>query len=61
MIDSAVWLLRLSMATVSTPVGIQGAILNQNLSINSADNPARRGDVIVLYATGEGATMPLFT
>lgn len=35
-----------------------GAILNQNGSINSASNPALRGSVVVIYATGEGATNP---
>ena len=35
-----------------------GAILNQDLSINSSLNPAARGDVIAIYATGEGATTP---
>jgi uncharacterized protein (TIGR03437 family) len=32
----------------------QGAILNQNLSINSFSNPALPGSVVVLYATGFG-------
>jgi len=36
----------------------QGAILNQNGSVNSAANPANKGDVIVLYLTGEGQTNP---
>jgi uncharacterized protein (TIGR03437 family) len=36
----------------------QGAILNQNNSVNSASNTAERGSVVVLYATGEGATNP---
>jgi uncharacterized protein (TIGR03437 family) len=36
----------------------QGAILNQNLSVNSAGNPANKGEVIVLYVTGEGQTNP---
>jgi uncharacterized protein (TIGR03437 family) len=36
----------------------QGAILNQNASINSAANPATRGSVIQLYGTGEGVTSP---
>lgn len=43
--------------TAANGVG-QGAILNQNLSFNSAANPAARGDVVVLYATGEGQTQP---
>jgi len=36
----------------------QGAILNQNQSVNSASNPATKGEVIVLYVTGEGQTNP---
>jgi uncharacterized protein (TIGR03437 family) len=36
----------------------QGAILNQNGTFNSPSNPARRGSVIVIYATGEGTVTP---
>lgn len=36
----------------------QGAILNADGSLNSAFNPAERGSIIVLYATGEGLTEP---
>jgi uncharacterized protein (TIGR03437 family) len=36
----------------------QGAILNQDLSVNSSANPANPGDIVVLYATGEGVTYP---
>jgi trimeric autotransporter adhesin len=36
----------------------QAAALNQNLSVNSAGNPANKGEVIVLYLTGEGQTTP---
>lgn len=32
----------------------RGAILNQNGTINSQENPARRGEVIQIYATGPG-------
>ena len=35
-----------------------GALLNQDGSLNSATNPAARGSIVVLYATGEGATTP---
>ncbi len=35
-----------------------GAILNQDYSVNSAANPAARGSVVILYATGEGQTDP---
>ena len=36
----------------------QGAIFNQDLTLNSAANPAPRGSFMVLYATGEGQTVP---
>jgi uncharacterized protein (TIGR03437 family) len=36
----------------------QGAILNQDGSINGAMNPAAEGSVVVLYATGAGQTNP---
>ncbi len=35
-----------------------GAILNQNGTVNTAANPAARNSVIVLFATGEGQTVP---
>jgi uncharacterized protein (TIGR03437 family) len=35
-----------------------GAILNQNGTVNSVANPAFAGDVIVLFATGEGLSDP---
>jgi uncharacterized protein (TIGR03437 family) len=38
--------------------GGPGAILNQNGSINSGSNPASRGSVVVLFATGGGVTTP---
>ena len=36
----------------------QGAVLNQNNSFNSSANPAKRGEIVVLYGTGEGQTAP---
>ena len=36
----------------------QGAIINQDGTINSTDNPATAGSVIVLYATGAGQSSP---
>jgi len=35
-----------------------GAILNQDGSINTPDNPAERGSIVVLFGTGEGQTEP---
>jgi len=37
----------------------QGAILNQDGSVNSASNPADVGSVLVLFGTGEGQTDPM--
>jgi uncharacterized protein (TIGR03437 family) len=36
----------------------QGSILNQDLSINSSSNPAARGSIVAIYATGGGQTNP---
>ena len=36
----------------------QAAILNEDGTINSAANPARKGSVVVIFATGEGQTNP---
>ena len=36
----------------------QGAILDQNLSVNSSTNPAAKGSVVAIYMTGEGVTSP---
>ncbi len=36
----------------------QGAILNQDYSVNTAVNPAEKGSVVLIYATGEGETDP---
>jgi uncharacterized protein (TIGR03437 family) len=36
----------------------QGAILNEDTSVNSGLNPADRGTIAVLYATGAGAMTP---
>jgi uncharacterized protein (TIGR03437 family) len=35
-----------------------GAILNSNNSVNAPNNPATRGDTVVVYLTGEGQTSP---
>ncbi|MBI2686355.1 MAG: hypothetical protein HYX27_08570 [Acidobacteria bacterium] len=41
-----------------TPNSTQGAILNQNFTINGANNPAAKNSVISVFATGEGQTTP---
>jgi uncharacterized protein (TIGR03437 family) len=38
----------------------QGAILNQDYTVNSAANPAARGSAIMLFGTGGGLTSPSF-
>jgi uncharacterized protein (TIGR03437 family) len=47
-----------SLFTANTSGKGQGAILNQDLSSNSVSNPAARGSVVALFATGEGMTAP---
>jgi trimeric autotransporter adhesin len=36
----------------------QGAIVNQDGTVNGPDNPAPRGSVVSVYGTGEGQTVP---
>jgi len=36
----------------------QGAMFNENGSVNSASNPAGAASIVVFYATGEGQTFP---
>jgi uncharacterized protein (TIGR03437 family) len=36
----------------------QGAILNQDYSVNGPAHPAQRGQYVTIYATGEGVTTP---
>ena len=36
----------------------QGAILNQDSTLNSAANPAAKGSIVVVFATGAGQTDP---
>jgi uncharacterized protein (TIGR03437 family) len=40
------------------PGGSQAAALNADLSVNGTGNPAAKGSVVVLFATGEGLTNP---
>jgi uncharacterized protein (TIGR03437 family) len=44
----------------STPAGTtgQGAVLNADSSANSSSNPAARGSIIQIFATGLGPTTP---
>lgn len=44
-------------STLQTGNG-QGAILNQDLSPNTANNPAAKGSVVLIYGTGEGSLTP---
>jgi uncharacterized protein (TIGR03437 family) len=39
----------------------QGAILNQDSSVNGPANPAAPGSIVQIYATGEGVTNPAVT
>lgn len=38
----------------------QGAVLNQDYSLNGPSNPAARGSIAIFYATGIGPTSPCF-
>ena len=38
----------------------QALAINQDGSINSQANPAARGSILTFWATGQGATVPLF-
>jgi uncharacterized protein (TIGR03437 family) len=43
----------------TTQIGVgQAAAINEDNTLNSLDRPARRGGVVVLYATGEGLVSP---
>jgi len=44
--------------SLSANGGGQGAILNQDGSVNSSNNPASRGSVVAIFATGAGLTKP---
>jgi uncharacterized protein (TIGR03437 family) len=44
--------------TVNASGSGPGAILNQDMSVNSTSNPASPGSIVVIYATGEGQTIP---
>jgi uncharacterized protein (TIGR03437 family) len=46
------------LLTANQSGGGQGAILNQNLSVNSASNPAVAGEIVFLFGTGAGQTDP---
>jgi uncharacterized protein (TIGR03437 family) len=57
----------LSLPIVATALGIfsldgsgrgAGAIINQDGTVNSPNNPASAGSVVFIYATGEGQTNP---
>lgn len=44
--------------TAATPGRGQGAVLNQNGTVNSTGTPAARGSIVSVYLTGEGQTNP---
>jgi uncharacterized protein (TIGR03437 family) len=47
-----------SLFTADTSGSGQAAALNEDGTLNSPSNPARRGSIIVLYGTGAGVTIP---
>jgi uncharacterized protein (TIGR03437 family) len=62
-LTSAAWTLPVATAApgiftlASSGLG-PAAVLNQDNSVNSAANPAPRGSIVQIYATGEGQTLP---
>jgi uncharacterized protein (TIGR03437 family) len=46
------------LATADQSGSGQGAILNQDLSLNGPANPAARGSIVSLFGTGEGNVSP---
>ena len=42
----------------ATHPGLFPAVWNEDGTLNSPDNPASVGSIVVLYATGQGATIP---
>ena len=47
-----------SSPAVFTLGNSQGAILNENLTVNGTANPAAQGSIVVIYATGAGLMNP---
>jgi uncharacterized protein (TIGR03437 family) len=47
-----------AMFTLDASGAGPGAILNEDFTLNEAANPAPKGSVVMLYATGEGQTSP---
>ena len=43
---------------VATKAGLYPVVFNQDFSINSAENPALPGSVVILFLTGQGVTSP---
>jgi len=62
-LETAAWTLPVAAAapavfTVDATGMGQGAVENEDGSVNSEANPAARGSVVSIYATGEGQTSP---
>jgi uncharacterized protein (TIGR03437 family) len=62
-LQTAAWVLPVAASapgvfTIDATGTGQAAVLNQDGSVNSPTNPAARGSVISIYATGEGQTSP---
>jgi uncharacterized protein (TIGR03437 family) len=62
-VPSSVWNIPLTAASpaifsIASNGSGQGAVLNQDNSVNGPSNPAARGTLVQIYATGEGLTSP---
>ena len=48
----------LRVPVVATKAGLYPVVFNQDFSVNSAENPALPGSVVILFLTGQGVTSP---
>ena len=48
----------IAVPVAATHPGIFPRVWNQDGTVNSATNPAARGSIVILYATGQGVTSP---
>jgi uncharacterized protein (TIGR03437 family) len=51
----------LTLALRATHPGLAPVVFNEDITLNSAGNPAAAGSIVVLFATGQGVTSPAST
>lgn len=47
-----------NIPVVAAAPGLAGVAFNADLTLNALSNPAGRGSLVILFATGEGVTVP---